>query len=269
VGLEVDDVLLRDKVAVVTGAAGGIGAAIALGLARFGAHVAICDRDEANLPRTEAVIRATDRDVLAAVLDVRNNAAVDDLFERVRQQFGRVDILVNNVGGTFSGPFEAMSLRGEAAVIAQNFTSVTYFIRKSLELMDDRGGAIINVTSIEAHRAAPGVAVYAAMKAAVMSLTKSLALEFAPRRIRVNCIAPDMIHTEGSLALGAAMEAVSEEAWFQQPWPEEGRADDAAAAAVYLAGDMSRFVTGDTIHLDGGNWASGGWKLHRRGIYVV
>ena len=207
--------------------------------------------------------------VLSTVLDVRHSPAVDSMFDRIRSTFGRVHILVNNVGGTFSGPFETMSLRGEAAVIAENFTSVTYFIRRSLELMGDDGGSIVNITSIEAHRAAPGVVVYAAMKAAVASLTKTLALELAPWRVRVNCVAPDMIPTEGSLALGEAMQAVSEEAWFQQPWPDEGRVEDAAGATIYLASDMSRFVTGDTIHLDGGNWASGGWKLHRRGIYVV
>jgi NAD(P)-dependent dehydrogenase (short-subunit alcohol dehydrogenase family) len=107
------------------------------------------------------------------------------------------------------------------------------------------------------------------MKAGLVSLTKSLSLELAPQRVRINCVAPDMIHTEGSKELGDAMQAVSEEAWYQQPLPDEGSVDDAAAAVIFLASDMSRFVTGSTIHLDGGNWASGGWKLLRTGIFVV
>jgi 3-oxoacyl-[acyl-carrier protein] reductase len=261
--------LVTDKIAIVTGAGQGIGAGIALGLANFGAHLAVCDRNPETLASTAEQLRATGRTVHTCCLDVRDNVAVDDMFAQVAARFGRVDILVNNAGGTFFTPFDGMSLKGESAIIAENFTSVTYFIRKSLPLMDHRGGSIINVTSIEAHRAAPGVAVYAAMKAGLASLTKSLALELAPRRVRINCVAPDMIHTEGSRELGDAMQAVSEESWHQQPWPDTGSVDDAAAAVVFLASDMSRFVTGSTVHLDGGNWASGGWKLLRRGIYVV
>ncbi|MEO8695138.1 MAG: SDR family NAD(P)-dependent oxidoreductase [Acidimicrobiales bacterium] len=268
-GMQPSDALLTDRVAIVTGAGQGIGAAVASTLANFGAHLAICDHNATTLEATAERVRATGRQVLAVCLDVRDRPAVDAMFESIASQFGRVDILVNNAGGTFFAPFDKVNAKGEMAIIAENFTSVTHFIRNSLPLMDERGGSIVNITSIEAHRAAPGVAVYAAMKAAQASLTKSLSLELAPRRIRINCMAPDMIHTEGSLELGEAMQAVSEDAWFLQPLPDDGTVDDAAAAVAYLAGDMSKFVTGSTLHLDGGNWASGGWKLLRRGTFVV
>ena len=263
------DALLTDRVAIVTGAGQGIGAAVALTLANFGAHVAMCDHNAATLEATTERVRATGRTVLSQCLDVRDPVAVDAFFETITNQFGRVDILVNNAGGTFFAPFDQVNAKGEQTLIAENFTSVTQFIRNSLPLIGEGGGSIINITSIEAHRAAPGVAIYAAMKAAQASLTKSLALELAPRRIRVNCMAPDMIHTEGSRALGEAMQAVSEDSWFLQPLPDDGTVDDAAAAVAYLAGDLSKFVTGSTLHLDGGNWASGGWKLLRRGVFVV
>src|SRR5687768_4360703 len=268
-GMQPSDALLTDRVAIVTGAGQGIGAAVALGLADFGAHIAMCDHSRETLDATAGRWRATGRKARSVCPDGRDQPAVDATFETIASQFGRVDILVNNAGGTFFSPFEKVNAKGEAAIIAENFTSVTQFIRNSLPLMDDRGGSIVNITSIEAHRAAPGVAIYAAMKAAQASLTKSLSMELAPRRIRINCMAPDMIHTEGSLALGEAMQAVSEDAWFLQPLPDDGTVDDAAAAVVYLAGDMSKFVTGSTLHLDGGNWASGGWKLLRRGTFVV
>jgi NAD(P)-dependent dehydrogenase (short-subunit alcohol dehydrogenase family) len=123
--------------------------------------------------------------------------------------------------------------------------------------MPARGGSIINVTSIEAHRAAPGFAVYSAMKAAVVSLTKSLALELGPRLIRVNCIAPDVIPTPG----------IGFEHGVHTPLPIAGQVDDIAGAAIYLASDLSRFVTGTTVHVDGGNWASGGWVRQADGSY--
>jgi NAD(P)-dependent dehydrogenase (short-subunit alcohol dehydrogenase family) len=263
------DVLLTDRVALVTGAASGIGAATALALAAFGADVALCDRDEAGLEAVATEVRSGGRRALTMMMDVRSDDDVAVFVERAASKLGgAVHIVVNNAGGTFVAPFEDLSYRGEQAVVAENFLSAAHVIRACLPVMPD-GGSIITMTSIEAHRAAPGVAVYAAMKAGMASLTKSLALELAPRAIRVNCIAPDMIHTAGSIAVGDVMQAVSEEAWHQQPLPYSGSVEDAAAAAVFLAGDMSRFVTGVTIHVDGGNLASGGWKLHRRGIYVV
>lgn len=252
--LEPSRILLTDRVAVVTGAAVGIGRAISAALARFGADVAICDRDERNLAAAEQEIEAAGRRVLSAVLDVRDAVAVEDFFRRIQDGFGRVDILVNNAGGGFQSLFADVSDKGESALVRENFTSVTSFIRNALPMIPDTGGSIINVTSIEAHRAGPGFAIYSAMKAAVASLTKSLAVELGGRRIRVNCIAPDVIPTPGTGDIPV-----------KTPLVRAGQADDVAGAAVFLASEMSGFVTGATLHVDGGNWAAGGWRRRADG----
>jgi NAD(P)-dependent dehydrogenase (short-subunit alcohol dehydrogenase family) len=124
------------------------------------------------------------------------------------------------------------------------------------------GGAIVNLTSIEAHQAAPGFAVYGAMKAAVAHLTRTLALELAPRGIRVNAVAPDAIATGGDHDVRAEMlvAGADYDPAVLPPLGFMGEPDDAAAAVLYLASDLSRFVTGTTIHVDGGNWAAGGWR---------
>ncbi|RVX43466.1 NAD(P)-dependent dehydrogenase (short-subunit alcohol dehydrogenase family) [Nonomuraea polychroma] len=243
-----DAILLTGRVAVVTGAARGIGLAIAEAFAAFGAHVAGCDRDK---PHAE----------LAMTLDVRDQAAVEVFAQAVRERWGRVDVLVNNAGGTFHAAFSDTSPRGEQTLIEENFTQVTGMIRHVLPMMP-AGSSIINVTSSEAHQAAPGFAVYAAMKAALESLTKSLALELAPRGIRVNAIAPDALPTEG--------EAGVRERMLARPLPFDpvripplghlGDPSEAAGAAVFLASDLARFVTGTTVHVDGGINAAGGWR---------
>lgn len=234
------DALLTDRVAIVTGAAVGIGRAVATSLAAFGAHVAACDRDADNLATVGAAH--------TGVLDVRDTAAVDAFVAAVGAQFGRVDVLVNNAGGGFHAPFLEVSAKGQQALVDENFTSVTNFVRATVPLMT-AGGSIVNITSIEAHRAAPGYAIYSAMKAAVANLTKSLSLELAERRIRVNCIAPDDIPTPGIGGLVG-----------ETTLPDLGDVTDVAGAALFLAGDLSRFVTGTTIHVDGGNWAAAGWR---------
>jgi 3-oxoacyl-[acyl-carrier protein] reductase len=259
VALEPSAALLTDRVAVVTGAAVGIGEAIALAFANFGADLAICDRDVANLDRTADSVEASGRRVVAAELDVREADQVEGFLDVVRDQFGRIDVLVNNAGGGFQAAFLDVNAKGQDALTRENFVSVTHFVRGFVPLMADSGGSIVNLTSIEAHRAAPGYGVYAAMKAAVANLTKTLALELGDRMIRVNCIAPDVIPTPG---IGADLPA-------HTPLPRRGHVDDVAAAAVYLASDLGRFVTGTTIHVDGGNLAAGGWRRTDDGSFAT
>lgn len=257
--LDPPSALLTDRVVVVTGAAVGIGEAIALAAARFGAHVAICDRDVSNLDATAEGIESLGRRVVAAELDVRDEQAVDRFVATTVAELGAIDALVNNAGGGFHSPFLDVSAKGQDSLVRENFTSVTNFVRSAAPHFPDRGGSIVNITSIEAHRAGPGFAVYSAMKAAVVSLTKSLALELGPRLVRVNCIAPDVIPTPG----------IGQEMGVHTPLPVAGHVDDVAGAAMYLASDMSRFVTGTTIHVDGGNWASGGWTRGEDGTYTL
>lgn len=256
--LDPTQVLLTDRVAIVTGAAVGIGEAIALAFARFGAHLAVCDRDVPNLDATVDAIAAEGRRVVGAELDVRDGDAVRSFVATVGEQFGSVDILVNNAGGGFAAPFLDISDKGQDALVRENFTSVTNFVRATVPLMPAAGGSIVNITSIEAHRAGPNYAVYSAMKSGVASLTKSLALELGERLIRVNCIAPDVIPTPG---IGGAPPV-------HTPLPVAGHVDDVAAAAVYLASDLGRFVTGTTIHVDGGNLAAGGWHRAADGTWA-
>jgi len=176
-----ESVLLTGRRAVVTGAAQGIGAAIATTFARFGADLAICDRDADGLARTTEEIVANGRHVHTELLDVRDGDAVREWIAAL----DAVDVLVNNAGGGFEARFTEVNDKGQDALIRENFVSVTHCIRACVAKMPDRGGSVVNITSIEAHRAAPGYAVYSAMKAAVVNLTETLALELGDRRIRV------------------------------------------------------------------------------------
>jgi 3-oxoacyl-[acyl-carrier protein] reductase len=248
---------LAGRVAVVTGAAAGIGRGIALAFGRFGALVAICDRDESHLDEVATELRGLGCRVVTGLLDVRDTVSVGTFVGQLGVQLGRVDVLVNNAGGGFAAAFLDVNERGQDALVRENFTSVTNFVRSCVPLMVN-GGSIVNITSIEAHRAAPNFAVYSAMKAGIASLTKSLALELGHRLVRVNCIAPDVIPTPG---IG--------EVDVRTPLPVAGHVDDVAAAAVYLASDASRFVTGTTIHVDGGNLAAGGWIRRPGGTFTT
>jgi 3-oxoacyl-[acyl-carrier protein] reductase len=255
-----DDVRLDGQVAIVTGAAVGIGRATAVALARFGADVAICDRDAGNLGGCADEIHGAGRRSHLGVLDVRDGEQVAAWLSEVESTFGSVDVLVNNAGGGFQAAFVDVNDKGQDALIRENFTSVTAFVRGVVPLMTNGAGSIINVTSIEAHRAGPGFAIYSAMKAAQVSLTQSLALELGPQLIRVNCVAPDVIPTPG---IGVDM-------GIRTPLPRAGHVDDIAAAIVFLANPaLSGFVTGTTIHVDGGNSAAGGWQRQPDGSYTT
>jgi 3-oxoacyl-[acyl-carrier protein] reductase len=255
---------LDGRVALVTGAAAGIGAAIATSLAAFGADVALCDRDAEGMASTAAAISALGRKAVTGLLDVRDSDAVVAFVNSVSAELNRVNVLVNNAGGGFRSPFGDINAKGQMALVNENFTSVTHFIRACLPVMPD-GGSIINVTSVEAFRAAPGFSIYAAMKAGVEQLSRTLALELSDRRIRVNCIAPDAIPTPGDAHLSAHFDGSGIHAYATAVPLGLGSVDDCAAAAVYLAGDLSAFVTGSTIHVDGGSNAARGWRRQSDG----
>lgn len=259
--LDPSSVRLTDRVAIVTGAGAGIGRACATLFARFGATLALCDRDADTLSETEAQIGEAGRSVLARTLDVRDADAVTSFLVDVGRAHERVDVLVNNAGGTFFAPFLDVSEKGQAALVAENFTQAARLVRGVVPLMRE-GGAIVNVTSIEAHQASPGFAVYGAMKAALAHLTGTLALELAPRGIRVNAVAPDAIPTAGDDELRDTLRAAGTayDPAVVPPLGSMGTPEDAAAVVLFLAGVLSRFVTGTTIHVDGGNWAAGGWR---------
>jgi NAD(P)-dependent dehydrogenase (short-subunit alcohol dehydrogenase family) len=258
---------LAGRVAVVTGAASGIGEAIALSLAAFGADLAVCDRDQQGLRATVSAIEELGRRAVAGLLDVRDGPAVSSFVEETVAALGPIDVLVNNAGGGFHASFVDISEKGQKALVDENFTSVTNFVRASIPHLTD-GASVINVTSVEAFRAAPGFSIYAAMKAAVEQLTRTLALELSDRRIRVNCIAPDVIPTPGDAGLADAVGGANQEGYATGVPLGVGTVDDCAGAAVFLAGDLSRFVTGSTIHVDGGSNAARGWRRRPEGGWL-
>jgi NAD(P)-dependent dehydrogenase (short-subunit alcohol dehydrogenase family) len=243
-----DFMRLPNTVSFVTGGGSGIGRAIAERFAREGSRVAVVGRRIEPVEETARRIDAAGGSALAIACDVTDTAAVDAAVAEASAAFGPIDILVNNAGGGFHARFLDVNEKGQDSLMRENFTSVTNFVRATVPCMPLRGASIVNITSIEAHRAAPGFAVYSAMKAAVGNLTKTLALELGDRLVRVNAIAPDVIPTPG---IGDVP--------VNTPLPRQGHVDDVAAAVVYLASDLSAFVTGVTLHVDGGNLAAGGW----------
>jgi NAD(P)-dependent dehydrogenase (short-subunit alcohol dehydrogenase family) len=256
---------LRGKVAVVTGAAQGIGEATAVALAAFGADVAICDKQADKLPAVVERIEAQGRRAHSTVLDVRDEPAVGEWFAAVRDELGPLDIIVNNAGGGFHSLYRDVSTKGEQVLIAENFGTVSNGVRHGVPHMND-GGAIVNVTSVEAYHAAPGFAVYAAMKAAVEQFTKTMSMELGHRGIRVNCVAPDMMPTPGDEELQADSSAMMP-GLHPTSLQRMGDPAECASVIVFLASDLASFVTGTSIPVDGGTIAAASWKIREDGTF--
>ncbi|MHB1582257.1 MAG: SDR family NAD(P)-dependent oxidoreductase [Acidimicrobiales bacterium] len=253
---------LDGAVALVVGGGGGLGRAAAEDLGRAGVRLAVCDRDAGALGETAAVLTAGGAEVLTGELDARDGDALGGFFDRALAHYGgRLDVLVNVVGGTFRQPFEESSSGGWEALIRANFTWLLGAVQRAIPPMRaGGGGSIVTITSIEAHRAAPRYAVYAAMKAAVTSLTRSLAVELAPDRIRVNTIAPDYVPTPGLRAMMGEPDGTRRLTdRIATPMGRAGTYDDVGGCVLFLASELSAFVTGSSVHPDGGALASSGW----------
>jgi 3-oxoacyl-[acyl-carrier protein] reductase len=193
------------------------------------------------------------------VTDVRDSGQVDAALQRTTAELGPATILVNNAGGVFSSPLLDTSENGWDALYKANLRHVLLCTQRIARQLVSAGlpGSVISVTSIEGVRAAPGYAAYAAAKAGVINYTKTAALELAPHGIRVNAIAPDITLTEGLAQLSgdAAVNRMGDIVPLGRP----GHVDEIASVAIFLASGMSAYLTGQTLHVDGGTHAAGGW----------
>lgn len=249
-----DKFRLDGKVALVTGGTKGIGRGIALAFAEAGADVATCARTAADVERAAGEIREKGRRGFGLPCDVRVEEQVDELVRRTREELGRIDILVNNVGGQFWCKAVDLSLKGWNAILHENLTSVFLVSRAVARAMIDQGtgGSIINMSSRGGRTGGPGTAPYAAAKAGVVNLTASLAAEWARYKIRVNCIAPGAIWTQGAAAVLWNTPERKQRALDQIIIGRFGTIEDVALACIYLASDASSWITAQTFDISGG-----------------
>ena len=244
---------LDGKVAVVTGSAQGVGKGMAWGLATFGADVVIADRNTETAELTAKELEGLGVQAMPFSVNVRQPQEVEAMVAATMQRFGRLDALINNVGGTFRADFLDVSVGGMEALIDINLKSALYCTKAAAAEMVKlgRGGSIIQVTTLHVLYSAVGNAVYSACKAALENFTRTMAVELAEHRIRVNSICPGLVETPGVSYEGRDPKA-------SVPLGRIANIEDMAGAAVFLASDMSSYMTGATLLLDGGIVAAGG-----------
>lgn len=241
---------LEGKVAVVTGAARGIGQAIAVALAKAGADLAICDLQEDWLKETADLVQAEGRKVICKPANVSLSEDVNNVINGVVESFGRVDIMVNNAGITKDGLLIRMSDEDWDSVISVNLRGVFLFTKAVAKpMMKQRSGVIVNIASIIGLIGNAGQCNYAASKAGVIALTKSSAKELAARNIRVNAVAPGFIKSKMTDALS---EDVRSKMLDMIPAKRFGEPGDVADAVLFLAGDGSSYMTGQVLTVSGG-----------------
>jgi 3-oxoacyl-[acyl-carrier protein] reductase len=244
---------LSGKVAVVTGASKGIGASIAEHLAAEGATVVV-NYASSKTDADHVVDRITKRGgtALAVQANVAKQADIERLFAETKKTFGRLDILVNNAGIYEFSPLENITEEHYQRHFDLNVHAVLFVSQAALKLFNSAGGSIINMSSVVSTMAFPNAAVYSGSKAAVDAITRSLAAELGPRRIRVNAIRPGMVETEGTRSAGITESDMRKQVEAQTPLGRIGQPRDIANLAVFLASDDSSWITGETFLISGG-----------------
>ncbi len=243
--------MLEGKVAVISGGTRGIGNAIAWKFAEQGANLAlIATRDSERNKKAVKELSETGRDVRLYICDVKDPEQVVSVAEEILADFGEVDVLVNNAGITRDNLLPSLSVMDIDDVIDVNLKGTIYLTRAFIrEFVKQRHGNIVNISSVVGLMGNKGQANYAASKAGIIGFTKTVAKEYGRRNIRCNAIAPGYIQTEMTAALN---EEQTNEIAKQLPLGRLGQPDDVADLALFLAGDSSRYITGEVIKVDGG-----------------
>ncbi|HMP73844.1 MAG TPA: 3-oxoacyl-[acyl-carrier-protein] reductase [Kiritimatiellia bacterium] len=241
---------LTDKKAVVTGASGGIGEAVAVALAEAGADVMVCGQNEARIAATAEKVAATGRAVIPHAANISTEAGAKGVIDAAMAAWGRIDILVNNAGITRDGLVIRMSESDWDEVMAVNLKSVFLLTRAATRpMMKQRSGSIINMSSIIGLIGNPGQGNYAASKAGIIAFSKSMARELASRNIRVNAIAPGFIQTSMTDKIP---EDLQKKMLETIPLGRYGKPEDVANAALFLASERSSYMTGQVLTVCGG-----------------
>ncbi len=248
------DDLLRGKVALVSGAGSGLGKAVAYLYARLGADLVICGRDEEKLRGTKTWLRELGAEVNVHAMTIRDPEQVDAMIDAAWEAQGGIDILVNNAGGQFPQKAVDFSVKGWNAVIDTNLNGTWYMMQAAARrwMAAKRPGCIINIVAVF-FRGMPDIAHTCAARAGVTYLSKTVAIEWAPNEIRVNCVAPGCVETEGfNVYPPHAAKLYS----YANPMMRTGDVQDIAEACVYLAAPSGKFITGEVVTVDGGqqNW---------------
>jgi len=242
------------KVAIVTGGGRGIGEAIAVRLAQEGAKVVVVDKNEDTLTNTVEGIKESGDQAVAIVADVTRGEEVRRMVKTAIEQFGKIDILVNNVGLFITEPFLDTGEETWDMILAINLKSTLVCCQAVLEDMTKRGGGtIVNLSSNAGKMGVGYQASYSAAKAGVMGLTKSLAREMARHNINVNCVCPGLVDTELTTEAIGGIPEMREKLVKAIPFRRMAQPEEVAAAVCFLASDDAGFITGQTLSVDGGN----------------
>lgn len=244
---------LKDKVAVITGASKGIGAAIARQLAAEGAQVVVnyaSSREGAQ--KVVSDITNSGGKAVAIGGNVANEADIEKLFRETTKLFGKVDILVNNAGVYSFSPLDQVTAEDYKRQYDTNVLGLLLTTKAALPHFPAGGGSVVNISSVVSTLAPPAASVYSSTKAAVDTITKSLAKELGPRKIRVNAVNPGYVVTEGTKSAGITGSDFESQAVAQTPLGRAGRPEDIALPVSFLASDDARWITGETIFVSGG-----------------